>query len=290
MSSFIFELFWMVLIFSMFIPFLRSYAQKNAREVMIRSMEQKRGSRVITLIHRQESMSFFGFTFGRYITIEDSEEILRAIKLTPPDMPIDLILHTPGGLVLAAEQIARALIKHRGKVTVFVPHYAMSGGTLIALAADEIVMDPNAVLGPLDPQIGGYPAPSILSVLEKKNINEVDDETLILADVAKKAMDQVKDFVTCLLKEKVGEEKARELAETLCTGKWTHDYPITVDTLKQMGLPVSEQMPQEVYELMNLYRQTEQRRPSVQYIPVPYRGGGGNGSNNQKLEKNSWRL
>jgi len=54
----------------------------------------------------------------------------------------------PGGLVLAAEQIAPALRRHSGTVTVFVPRYAMSGGTLIALAADEIVMDPNAVLGP----------------------------------------------------------------------------------------------------------------------------------------------
>lgn len=271
MSSFIFELFWIIFILSMFIPFWRAYSQRAARETLIRQLEEKRKSRVITLIHRQESMSFFGLTFGRYITIEDSEEILRAIQLTPPDMPIDLIIHTPGGLVLAAEQIARALIKHKGKVTVFVPHYAMSGGTMIALAADEIVMDPNAVLGPLDPQLGGYPAPSILSVLEKKDINQIDDQTLILADMARKALDQVKDFVTCLLKEKVGEEKAKELAETLCSGKWTHDYPITVDMLKQMGLPVSENMPQEVYELMNLYRQAEQRRPSVQYIPVPYR-------------------
>ncbi|MEN3008966.1 hypothetical protein [Pseudothermotoga sp.] len=290
MSSFIFELFWMVLIFSMLIPFIRAYTQRNARETLIRQLEVKRKSRVITLIHRQESVSFFGLTFARYITIEDSEEILRAIKLTPPDMPIDLVLHTPGGLVLAAEQIARALIKHKGKVTVFVPHYAMSGGTLIALAADEIIMDPNAVLGPLDPQIGGYPAPSILSVLEKKNINEVDDETLILADVAKKAMEQVKDFVTCLLKEKVGEEKAKELAENLCTGKWTHDYPITVDVLRQMGLPVSDQMPQEVYELMNLYRQTEQRRPSVQYIPVPYRGSEGGNSSSQRVRRDFWHL
>lgn len=271
MSSFIFELFWIIFILSMFIPFWRAYSQRVARETLIRQLEEKRKSRVITLIHRQESMSFFGLTFGRYITIEDSEEILRAIQLTPPDMPIDLIIHTPGGLVLAAEQIARALVKHKGKVTVFVPHYAMSGGTMIALAADEIVMDPNAVLGPLDPQLGGYPAPSILSVLEKKDINQIDDQTLILADMARKALDQVKDFVTCLLKEKVGEEKAKELAETLCSGKWTHDYPITVDMLKQMGLPVSENMPQEVYELMNLYRQAEQRRPSVQYIPVPYK-------------------
>lgn len=63
--------------------------------------------------------------------------MLRAIELTDPSVPIDLIIHTPGGLVLAAEQIARALSRHPSQVTVMVPHYAMSGGTLIALAADR---------------------------------------------------------------------------------------------------------------------------------------------------------
>src|SRR3989441_11627501 len=83
-----------------------------------------------------------------------------------PEQPLDLILHTPGGLVLAAEQIAKALVEHKGKVTVFMPHYALSGGTLIALTADEVVMDPNAVIGPVDPQVGGLPAASILEPLE----------------------------------------------------------------------------------------------------------------------------
>ena len=48
----------------------------------------------------------------------------------------------------------------------FVPHYAMSGGTLLALAADQIVMDPNAVLGPVDPQLGPLPAASMLEAVE----------------------------------------------------------------------------------------------------------------------------
>ncbi len=83
--------------------------------------------------------------------LKDSEQVLRAIRMTPPEMPIDLIVHTPGGLALAATQIANALVRHKGSVRVIVPHYAMSGGTLLALSADEIIMDPNAVLGPVDP-------------------------------------------------------------------------------------------------------------------------------------------
>lgn len=270
-GTLVFQIFWMVVIFSAFLPLLRSGSIKNARLMTIREIEKKRNSRVITLIHRQESFNFFGLQMRRFIDIEDSEEVLRVIKMTPDNMPIDFIIHTPGGLVLAAEQIARALKKHKSKVTVFVPHYAMSGGTLIALAADEIVMDGNAVLGPLDPQIGQHPAVSILKVLEMKDTNEIDDQTLILADVSRKAVAQMKRFVKDLLTEKMGETKAGELAEKLCSGVWTHDYPITVEEARELGLPISTEMPEEIYALMDLYKQTEQRRPSVQYVPASYR-------------------
>jgi len=264
------NLFWLFLMMASLEPWLRQRILENMRVRLMRDLEKKRDSRVIALIHRQETVSFLGFPMARYIDIQDSEQILRAIKLTDDSVPIDLILHTPGGLVLAAEQIAYALKKHPAKVTVFVPHYAMSGGTLIALAADEIVMDENAVLGPVDPQLGQYAAASILKVVEQKNIDKIDDETLILADVAGKAIQQVKRTVTQILADKMSPEEAEQLAETLSTGRWTHDYPITVEEAKSLGLPVSTEMPAEVYRLMNLYPQSTQRRPSVQYIPLPY--------------------
>ena len=181
-----------------------------------------------------------------------------------------MILHTPGRLVLAAEQIAQALRRHPAKVTVFIPHYAMSGGILIALAADEIVMGQHAVLGPVDPQLGQYPAASILKVVEQKPIAEIDDQTLILADVADKAIRQMERSVRELLGERMPDEQATVLARTLAAGTWTHDYPITVDQARQLGLPVSIDLPRVVFELMRLYPQTAQRRPSVEYIPLPY--------------------
>jgi len=77
-------------------------------------------------------------------------------------MPIDFIVHTPGGLILSSEQIAMALQRHRGKVTIFVPHYAMSGGTLpLPSPPTRWRWTRNAVLGPVDPRIGEYPASSI---------------------------------------------------------------------------------------------------------------------------------
>ncbi len=270
----ILSILWLLILLQAFVPLFQKQLLATRRQMAIRAIENKRKSRVITMIHRQETMSLLGFPIARYISIEDSEQVLRAIRLTPPEMPIDLVLHTPGGLVLASEQIACALKRHPGKVTVFVPHYALSGGTLIALAADEIVMDPNAVLGPVDPQLGGpqgnyYPAASILKALEQPNPNR-DDHTLILGDVARKALQQVYETVYALVRDKMPEDQAREVARALSEGRWTHDYPIDFEQARSMGLPVSDEMPREVYDLMDLYPQTSQQRPGVEFIPMPY--------------------
>ncbi|MEA4908390.1 MAG: ATP-dependent Clp protease proteolytic subunit [Anaerolineaceae bacterium] len=264
------NLIWIFLVVVSLVPMVRQRLIESARVRLLRQLEEKRGSRVIALIHRQESMSLLGFPMARYIDIQDSEQVLRAIKMTDDNVPIDLILHTPGGLVLAAEQIANALCKHPGKVTVFVPHYAMSGGTMIALSANEIVMDENAVLGPVDPQIGNYPAVSILSVLDKKDPNEIDDQTMILADISRKAIRQVTLTIQRIASSHYGEEQASRLAEELAAGHWTHDYPITVEEGQALGLKITTGMPTEIYQLMNLYPQASAHRPSVEYIPVPY--------------------
>ncbi|RLG80402.1 MAG: hypothetical protein DRO09_03190 [Thermoprotei archaeon] len=275
-------LFWFILLFGVMSPYMSARSLKSARYRLIALIERKYGHRVVTLIHREEKVGLFGIPIHRYIDIEDSEAVIRAIRSTPPEAPLMLIIHTPGGLVLAASQIARALKAHPAKKVVVIPHYAMSGGTLIALAADEIIMDPNATLGPLDPQLAGpngiyVPAPSIIRAIELKGRDKVSDTTLILGDVAEKAVKQVKRLVIDLVKDKVGEEKAYEIADKLVSGYYTHDYPITVNELKEMGLRVSTNVPQEVYMLMELYPQAKAVRPGVEYLPHPTlpRGGAG---------------
>ncbi len=271
-----FDIFWIFFILMTLQPLLRQKFLEAARQRMIRKLEQKRNSRVILLVHRQETMSFFGFPIMRFIDINDSEQVIRAIHMTDPDVPIDIILHTPGGLVLAALQIARAVKRHRGKVTAFIPHYAMSGGTLIALAADEIVMDEHAVLGPVDPQLGQFPAASVARVLREKPLERIEDQTIIMADVAEKALRQMKQNLKDLLEGKFAPEKVEELAELLSQGRWTHDYPITFDEAKELGLPVNTNMPEEIYELMSLFPQPIRQQPSVEFAPIPRRHPRGN--------------
>ena len=274
--------FWVIfLIFSVLWPRFRQQALDRSRRNELLALGRSRGSNVITIIHRQETLSLFGLPIARYIDIDDSEAVLRAIRLTPDETPIDIVIHTPGGIALAATQIAFALDAHPARTTVMIPHYAMSGGTLIALAADEIHMDPHAVLGPVDPQLGDasgvYPATSILKVVELKSVDEIDDRTLILAEESRKAVAQISDIVRSLVKEPYGVEKTEEIVEELVSGKYTHDFPITAqETCTLFGECVRMELPGEVYRLMNLYKmEARPRRPSVEFVPSgPPKGSG----------------
>jgi ClpP class serine protease len=264
------DLFWIFFMISALQPVLRQRLLEAMRMRKIGQLERARKSRVILLVHRQETMRLLGFPLVRYIDVNDSEDVLRAIHMTDQGVPLDIVLHTPGGLVLAASQIARAIRGHQAKVTVFVPHYAMSGGTLIALAADEIVMTPYSVLGPVDPQLGQSPAASLIKVVEQKPIAEIDDETLVMADIGRKAIMQVKRTARELLERRLSSEQAETLAEKLSTGTWTHDYPILPGEAKELGLNISTDMPDEVLRLMALYPQPVRSQPGgVEYRPVP---------------------
>jgi ClpP class serine protease len=264
---------WLFFIFSAIQPMLRQQMLEAMRARKISQIERERKSRVILLVHRQETMRFLGFPVARYIDINDSEDVLRAIQMTDVDMPLDLILHTPGGLVLAALQIAKAVREHKAKVTVFVPHYAMSGGTLIALAADEIVMCEHSVLGPIDPQLGELPAASLIKVIEEKPMGRIDDRTLVMADVGRKAITQIKQAASELLTRRMPAEQANTVAEKLTSGIWTHDYPIWASIAKSLGLPVSTDMPDDVFQLLKLYPQPvrTQSGGGVEYLPVERR-------------------
>jgi ClpP class serine protease len=265
---------WLVFFFFLvLLPRLQQSAILGARRNALQSLVNKRKTNVITLIHRQETISLLGLPLQRYIDIEDSEEVIRLIRMTPENQPIDLIIHTPGGIALAATQIAFALKAHKGKTSVLVPHYAMSGGTLIALAADEILMDKNAVLGPVDPQLGTakgtFSASSIIKASGRKEAKDTDDETLYMAEEAQKAVVQMKELVKKLIEDKYPPAKVDEIVQELVSGKYTHDYPISAERVcSLLGQCTYPELPVEVYKLMHFYRMGRQQRPGIEYVPL----------------------
>lgn len=220
------------------------------RRETVSALESERGTKVITLMHRREPWEDDPKDGeAAHLTVEDSEFVLMQIRATPPDRPIDLVIHTPGGLALAAEMIATAVKLHPARVAVIVPFYAMSGGTLIALAADEICMEPYSVLGPVDPQIGGWPAGALIHLAEKKPVEMVSDQMLIMAEVARLSLAGVQRFVMWLLADKLPQQAAAQTAEFLTGGYLAHDTPIMFDAARNLGLPVNTNVPGQVYEL-----------------------------------------
>ncbi len=246
-------------------PFLQRRLVAGARRRALERLSRERDATVITLIHRQETISLLGVPLMRHIDIDDSESVLRAIRETPSGRAIEIVLHTPGGLVLAARQIAAALADHDGKVTAVVPPYAMSGGTMIALAADEILVDGHAALGPVDPQIGQYPAASLVAATDRPG--QHGDEFLVLADIGRKALHQVETFAAQLLEQHMEPAQGRDGARLLASGRWTHDHPLLPAELEPLGLPIKVGVPAEERELLALYPQPRGRQSAVDYFP-----------------------
>ncbi len=225
---------------------------------LVNRLAEKHHSVVLTMIHRVVTVGLLGIPVREYIREEDAERILARLENIPPEKPVDVILHTPGGDLLPAIQIARALKRHKGPVTVYVPFYAMSGGTLIALAADRIVMGEGASLGPVDPQliVGGrvVPAVSVLRVLKEKGPEKVSDETLLVADQAKRAVRLVSDTIRFLLAGRVPAKTVDRLVKRLVLDPGPHAEPLFAEDLKKLGLNVSTDMPPEIFELMELFK------------------------------------
>lgn len=241
--------------------------EAQARRDRLARLQSKRRSRVIAIVHREEFLPGFPFPLRGFIRQDDAEQVLAAIRATPPSKPLDIILHTPGGVLRDALQIARAIKAHQGKKTVFVPHQAMSGGTLIALAADEIVMSPHAVLGPIDPQIAGLPAATWLKVAQQKPIESVSDDTLLLADVSEKVLEQMRKQACELMQGNYSHDGSCAISDLLASGRWSHDYPITVPEAKDLGLRITTDMPSDILELTMSLAASDARPASVYYTP-----------------------
>jgi ClpP class serine protease len=264
-----FSLLWLFFVLASLQPAFTRQVLFAQRRRALAVISRRRKATVITLIHRQESLNLLGFPIVRYIDIDDAESVLRAIADTADHQPIEIILHTPGGMVIAARQIASALADHPARVTAVVPHYAMSGGTMISLACDEIIIESHAALGPVDPQLGQYPAASLVEV--SKLPGEHDDQTLLMADVGRKAIYQTEDFTRRMLERHMTPVQARDVAHLLATGVFTHDHPLQAAELIELGLPVKVGVPAEERELMQLYPQPRGRTPAVEYVPGPPR-------------------
>lgn len=225
---------------------------------LIAKIEAARKSRVVCIIHQPGMES----TRLDRVTTED---VLAAIHATPADMPLDILLHTPGGYAFDAKQIASAVKAHRGRKTVLVPYFAMSGGTIIALAADQIAMSQHATLGPVDLQLGGIPMRAILFLVETKPARHIQDAFVAIARHARRDIAQSHQDALDLMRGVYSPGAANRIAHTLNDGRLTHGYPVTPSAAAALGLHVSEAMPSEAFDIVRAFRHNRLGKRSVVY-------------------------
>lgn len=183
-------------------------------------------------------------------TLNDLESAIRSFK----GKPYDLILHTPGGYVFYAQLLSKAILGYEKDVRALVPFYAMSGGTMLALSCNEIVMGNFACLGPVDPQLGGLfssgSARSWKEVLRKKG-RKASDSTIQFAYVGEQYTKTVRNDIRVLLSQKIKDPAKLEVAlDILTDGQLEHAYQLDISRLSDIGVNVVP-MDHELQELLS---------------------------------------
>lgn len=157
--------------------------------------------------------------------------------------PVDIVIHCYGGLISAVNSMVQAIRSYPGVVTAYVPYFAFSGGTMLALASRKIVMGDTALLGPVDPQLGGVPASTLMELQRRKSADAIDDKSHLLAIEAEKYHRESVELVKSL-------GVSKEALEVLTRGDITHGAGINYARARELSLPVAKGMPATYYQLV----------------------------------------
>jgi hypothetical protein len=212
-------------------PMIQLLGVATRRARLRRRIARARETKVIDIVHNMETVAIFGVPLVHWISAPLTRETARAVRQVPPALPLDLVVHVPAGIALGAEAVCRALLQRTGKVTLIVPQYALSGALLLALAADEILMDEEAALGALDLRVDGRAAAGIL--LERTRSPRIPL--------------RLQHFPT----------------------GWRRDQPLNADDLRQLGFNVSTELPHDLRRYLTLFRQPPHERPWPFLIRLP---------------------
>ncbi len=234
-------------------------ARKAYREA--RKALSKDNTIVIDIIHDLGDDFYEREEARPQIDFDEAFEAVAQIRDAHKRSHVVVVLHTLGGYSRPAHMIASA-IKERNKnsvlgkgnrTIVYVPYLALSGGTIIALAADKIVMGTNAELGPIDPIMGGFQASALRDLRKLKSPDAIGDFTMLLSIEAEKYWEYAKKVARELTNEihrKRGDDP-NSVPDELIEGRTSHSHTLLPAEAKDLGLNVTTDCPREVFELVD---------------------------------------
>lgn len=229
-----------------------TYKEARLRE-RIERFEREHNAKVLFLVHRKRQVGLWGVPVYEYLEVFDAHRLLRELREVDESKKVVLIVHSPGGQLTAGLQIAKVLRERKGEVVVVVPYFAMSAGTLIALAADEIYAGEGAVFGPIDPQVPGANGELMPAVMVERAYREVSQRDLrsaVIYQVSVSALRQMERFLREELFRDRDEREKEKLIKRLLWTNNTHDFPIFAEELKQLGIKVRVGIPQELRDIV----------------------------------------
>lgn len=194
--------------------------------IIIYNLSKQTKSNIISISH--SSTGLFGGMITQNTLMTFQEELSKM-----KGKPFDLILHTPGGDVFASMMISRLLAKYPGHIRAIIPSYAMSGGTLLALSCDEIIMSPCATLGMTDPQLGAFwnagSAKSWKRIIQVKG-KKADDASIRYNLMGQQCTEMIREHLQGLQKY------SNEFIDELTSGDKLHSYQFTRTDLQSRGI------------------------------------------------------
>ncbi|MGC9368584.1 MAG: SDH family Clp fold serine proteinase [Paracoccaceae bacterium] len=199
------------------------------RQLLIRDIEELSGRRLIVYFanrYHQDADINIG-------DVSHMAELLGDLE----GAPTDLLLNTNGGQTDATEALVSLIQATTNDLRLVVPHSAKSNGTMLCLAATEIVMGPPSELGPIDPYLGPTPT----SILAEETVKQ---QNFALHKLALYAIEQTKSLATRLLSEGMMKhrrpEEIEDTVEKLASRKRFFSHGSAIDHLeaKSLGLNV----------------------------------------------------
>jgi ClpP class serine protease len=201
----------------------------------LRKMKRQTGRPILFIKHTSQDM------FNQSMINQQTMLALNRAMNDFKGKPFDLVLHTPGGEIFSSLMISRMLRNYPGEIRVFVPLYAMSGGTLLALSGSKIFMNKISCLGPVDPQLGNLfkfgSARGWKQIMDKKG-NKAEDSTISFALMGQQYTKSIHDHILKLLENKMKDADRRRFAKFLTDGNVEHAYPLTPEELKRFNFDV----------------------------------------------------
>lgn len=239
---------------------LRKYFNKCWSNRKQQKLEQEN---IMAIIHNNDDSILLKDISGKMITIKTQMDFIKSYEKLDKDSDISLILHTTGGDLSSAEAITNFILNHtgKGKFICYIPYYSYSGGCMIALACDEIVMRKNAIIGPCDAQkpMGSFSIYSVASIVDavnykKENREKISEEWLASSYDAKLCQERQKKYLEKLIKyNKFTEQIGNTIYDEFFSGKYNHDKTFSAQETKELGVNVTivDEMPSKIKNVIS---------------------------------------